>query len=148
MMKQLKKPTTAKNCPHQERFDKTCTIIRKALKIDHWRHSYILDAREDEENEDAAATYWHYDEGEYIAIYVRPGFWNDEDAEWQFRALIHEHVHAVLSPCVQAYNKISDRMHESDTSMAKTLYGHANERVTCHLEAVLYDLIRGELETV
>lgn len=134
-MKPLRKSET-------KRFAQICKTIREALKIDHWRCSYHVNAKEDGS---AMATYHTYDEGEYITIYFRPMFWTDDDAEWQMRALIHEHVHAVLSPLTQAYNKICGRLHESDCVLAKDIYQLADERATCHLEAVVFDLLKGKI---
>ena len=125
----------------RRRFNEICKLIRQTLHIDHWRTSYIVDAKADGT---AAATYYHYDEGDYITIYLRPFFWQEDDAEWQIRALIHEHCHAVLCPMVQAYNAIPS--HPSDSQGAKSIFGLANERVTCHLEAIIYDLIRDKLK--
>jgi len=141
-MKQLKKPTKAKNCPRAKRFDNVCKIIREALKIDHVRHSYIFEKKDDD---DTACRYRVYDEGDYISIKVFPVFW-DEPLDWQVRSLIHEHCHHICTPTTQAYNSIIEWVHAADVQGCKQLYSKADERIVCHWEAVIYDLIKDRLE--
>ncbi len=133
-MKPLKKSEKA-------RFDSTCREIRTALKIDHWRTSYNFCKENDG---DAAARYHVYDNGQYVCITIFPAFWCD-DAEWQLRALVHEHVHAVLSPLTQTYNSFVDLVHPSDRPGFVRAFGHADEQVTCHLEGIVFDLLKDRL---
>ncbi len=137
-MKQLKKPTKAKNCSHKKRFDEVCKIIRTTLNIDHVRHVYNF---EQDDDDDCTARYHVYDEGDYISITIFPVFWI-EDVEWQYRSLIHEHCHHVCNPATQAYNSIIQWVHDADVNGSKQLYLKADERVVCHWEAIIYKLIK------
>lgn len=144
-MRKLEKPTSKKSCPHRRRFDAVCLEIRKALKIDHYQCCYHVDAAE---SGDSIATFNGYVEGDYVIISLRPSFWETISDAWQIRALVHEHVHALLQPLTQAYDKIVDRLPNSDVSMAKGLFTLCDERVTCHVESVLFDLLKPRLEKI
>lgn len=124
-------------------FDRVCALIRQALHMEHWRCEYEQECENPEHGDDANATCFAPPLGNRrVWIHIKKPFYEDSSAEQQRRTLIHEHVHALLSPYDQASVEVRDLLHRSDRDSASFLFKAASEGVTDHLEAVLWDLLR------
>jgi hypothetical protein len=126
----------------RKRFDDVCRRIRGALHLEHWRVEYRLTSKDENI---AACCYLPPTGYRRVWIDIHKGFW-EATGESQLRTLIHEHVHALLSPYDQAGKELIQRLHASDQELASTLHRNAaSEQVTDHLESVLFDLLRDRL---
>lgn len=124
-------------------FEDVCRRLREQLHLEHWRCDY----RFTDKDEDAIASYNCPKSlgNRRVWIDIHKPFW-EYDGDEQLRTLIHEHVHAILSPYEQALVTAISEMHPSDKPWATHLVrsGMA-EIVTDHLEAVLYDLLHSRI---
>ena len=127
----------------RKRFDDLCIEIRRNLHILHFRPDYLF-AKESHDEKYVVGRYHTHDAGDYADFSIYDGFWRG-NYEWQLRVLIHEHVHAVLSPITQWYNGACTRLHPSDKDLLKDDFIRTDERVTHHLEAILFDLLKDRL---
>lgn len=127
----------------RHRFDSVCEKIRETLKLTAHREHYSF--RKVADDNDSVVGRCHIHEvGDFCSITIYDGFW-EMDGKDQLKVLIHEHAHAVLAPLTQAYNMACGQFHPSVRDQVKDLYLMADERVTHHLESVLYDFLRSSV---
>lgn len=142
-MKSLKKPTKAKNCPHKKRMEDICAEVRKILHIDDWRYNYFF-AKKPEDNSDSSAQCFQYDKNERITIGFYDCFFDYEEVEVQLKVIIHEHLHAIMTPFMQINKNITRTQSEDTIFFVRNWHSTVEERVVDHLESVIYDLIKDD----
>lgn len=125
----------------RKRFDHVCDVIRKSLHLEHKDCKYIYSTNKKTTAEAAARS---SAEGWYLRIYIYPRFW-EVSYEEQIRTLIHEHVHICMIPYDQQVNHAIEWMHEADKRWAESSTVKGCELAVCHLESVLFDLLRHKL---
>ncbi|PQO47387.1 hypothetical protein [Blastopirellula marina] len=140
-MKQLKRPTKAKECPHQKRFNSVLQAVAEALHLEHWEARYTQEDTQPEDRPNLLAVNRCVSEGRRLWIVFYPALY-ECDGEEQLRTIIHEYVHALHNPYVQVIGQMIDWSHEADRRWSEMIETKMNEHVTDHLTSAIYDLIK------
>lgn len=115
--------------------------IRALLHLEH--HSSQLDLCGENENGTSAACEV-YHQGWSVHIKLFDPFWKLEPHE-QVAALIHECVHAALTPFHQSVIYFIGRLSPGDKEVADAMCTNGLELAVCHMERVLFDLIKDKI---
>lgn len=112
-----------------------CSVVQNHLNLTGRRTYYAFPKKDN-------GTFAHCDrcyEGNAINITFFPIFFK-QPLEHQLSIVIHEHLHVVTTPVFQTYNMFRERM--ADAAQYEKAQTIADEAVTCHLEGVLFTLLR------
>lgn len=125
----------------RRRFEEVCSIIRKALHLDHLDRDYRFEGKDDGN----IATTHVFSQGWRLLIYIRPDFW-EHSYEKQLKFLIHEHVHVCLHPYHQAFDSVQDDWVPSHCRSQVQEKNHTSAEISVdHLESVFFELLKHKL---
>ena len=108
------------------------------MHLDHQQCKYEFVTNKDSKAQASTRTTYS---GWYIIMFINSPFW-EEKPDAQIRCLIHEHIHACLIPYDQQVLAAVGKLHLAEKEMWEEAIDMGCEISVCHLESVLFDLLR------